>query len=318
MRRGVLPEVPAGAEPLSAGRPPLLAALGNGERENVPVPLLIADDALAREAQDRLAHHGLLDPPSDGFFGPVSQWALAEFCRARGLPFKGALTRAAAEALLAEAPVLPLRPGEDLAGRVAGALLRRGDWLCRHPGCFTVAYVEGMEPSGRRSPVRPDAFDDARLLLRVGPGGVPELAGVWEATAAPGRPAVEKPVEPAGAPRLARGQHKAWVMGRTGLGTEHEQEALVQAVPLPVTRDGNRDFRRGGDERQRGLYGMDQHGGFDAPRGRVGGIGAGCLVGREQDGHRAFMASLREDARWRASHAYRFMASVLGVEDLQG
>jgi hypothetical protein len=175
-----------------------------------------------------------------------------------------------------------------------------------------------MEPDGAPRDARPDGFDDARLLLRVGPGGTPEVAGAWEATTASGRPAVEEPAEPAGAPRIARGQHKAWVMGRAGLGTEHEQEALAQAAPLPVTRDGNRDFRRDGDEAQRGLFCLDQHGGFDAPRDRVGGIGAGCLVGRTQDGHRAFMALLRGDARWRASHAYLFMASVLGREEFEG
>ena len=30
------------------------------------------------------------------------------------------------------------------------------------------------------------------------------------------------------------------------------------------------------------------------------------------------MALLRGDARWRASHAYRFMASVLGIEEMEG
>lgn len=219
---------------------------GEGEAP-LPVALLVLDEGLVRAVQDRLAHHGLLDPPADGFLGPVGQWALDAFCRARGLPFDGALTREAAAALLEAAPALPLRPGPDLAGRVAAAMLRRGDWLCRHPDCVTIAYVEGMGPDGRPTPRRPDAFDDARLLLRVLPGGRPELAGAWEATTAPGRPAVEEPAEPAGAPRLARGQHKAWVMGRTAIGTELEQEALVQTAPLPVTRDEDRDFRRAGD-----------------------------------------------------------------------
>ena len=103
-------------------------------------------------------------------------------------------------------------------------------------------------------------------------------------------------------------------MGRTGVGTALEQEALVQATPLPVSRDGNRDFRRGGDARQHGLFAMDQHGSMDAPRDRVGGVGAGCLIGRAQDGHHAFMEVLRGDARWRANHAYRFMTAVLERE----
>lgn len=62
---------------------------------------------------------------------------------------------------------------------------------------------------------------------------------------------------------------------------------------------------------------MDQHGGRNAPRDAVGGEGAGCLIGRDQDGHAAVMALLRWDARWRASTAYRFMTAVLGVEDLR-
>lgn len=293
-----------------------LAAFRDGNRESCPTAVVSLDEALVRAAQDRLARHGLLDPPADGFFGPVSQWALAQFCRTRGLAYDGLLTREAAGALLAQAPAFPLRPGADLAGRVVAAMLRRGDWVCRHPDCFAIAYVEGMDPDGKPNAARPDAFDDARLLIRMASDGRPELAGVWEATTAPGRPAVERSSEPAGAPRLARGQHKAWVMGRTGPGTAVEQEALVQAAPLPVTRDANRDFRRDGDALQRGMFCLDQHGGFDAPRGRVGDAGAGCLVGRVQDGHRAFMSLLRRDARWRASRAYRFMTALLGAGEL--
>ena len=213
-------------------------------RESLPIPLLILDEPLVRAVQERLAGHGLLDPPADGFLGPVSQWALAEFCRARDLAFAGALTPATAGALLDDDPVLPLRPGDDLAGRVIAAMLRRGDWVCRHSDCLTIAYVEGMDPHGDPTARRPDAFEDARLLLRVAPDGVPVLAGAWDATTAPGRPAVEQPAEPAGAPRIRRGQHKAWVIGRTAIGTEQEQEALVQVAPLPVTRDANRDFQR--------------------------------------------------------------------------
>lgn len=227
--------------------------------------------------------------------------------------FDGALTRAAASALLDAAPALALRPGSDLAGRVAAALLRRGDFLCRHPDGTATVYVEGMDPDGARNAARPDAFDDARLLLRVAPDGRPYLAGAWEAATAPGRPAVTEPADPDGAPRIARGRHRAWVMGRTAIGTALEREALVQVLPLPVTRDANRDFRRDGDPGQRGLFVIDQHGGHDAPRDRVG---AGCLVGRAQDGHHAFMALPRGDARWRANHGCRFATSVLGAEEI--
>jgi hypothetical protein len=63
---------------------------------------------------------------------------------------------------------------------------------------------------------------------------------------------------PAVAPRLARGQDEDRVLGRIGLGTDHEQEALAQAAPLPAARGGSRDFRRDGDERQQGLVALGQ------------------------------------------------------------
>lgn len=298
----------------SATRP--LREFRDGERDSLPVALLTLNEPLVRAVQDRLAAHGLLDPPADGFLGPVSQWALAQFCQARGLEFEGKIIRDIADALLDAEPALPLRPGEDLAGKVVSAMLRRGDWVCRHPDCLTIAYVEGIDPSGAATAHRPDAFDDARLLIRVDADGGPTLAGAWEATAAPGRPAVEEPAEPIGTPRLVRGQYGAWIMGRTAIGTELEQDALVQAIPLPVTRDGSKDFRRSGDPVHHGLFVIDQHGGKDAPRDQVGGVGAGCLVGRAQAGHEAFVAYLRGDARFRASAAYRFMTALLSREEL--
>jgi hypothetical protein len=293
-----------------------LDAVARGTRDAPGVALLARDAALVAELQAALAQAGLLDPPADGVPGPATQWALMAFCAARGLPFDGALSREAAAALLSADPAFPLRPGSDLAGRVAAALARRGDWICRHPDCVNIVYVEGIDREGRAIPRRPDAFDDLRLLLRVAPDGRPEIAGAWTATTDSGRPAVEGPAEPQGAPRLLPGQHRAWVMGRTAIGTELEQEALVQVAPLPVTRDANRDFHREGDAVERGLFVLDQHGAMDAPREREGGTGAGCLVGRAQDGHRDFMARLREDPRWRVDNAHRFTTSLLRAADI--
>jgi hypothetical protein len=286
--------------------------------ETVTAARLVRDRPLIAELQAALVRAGLLDPPGDGFLGPATQWALAAFCRLAGTPFEGGLSPATAAALLAPEALLPVRPGPDLAGRVAAALLRRGDWLCRHPDCVNIVYVEGMDPEGRPTPRRPDFFDDLRLLLRIGPDGRPVIPGAWEATTAPGRPAVEGPAEPEGAPRLSRGQHRAWVIGRTAIGTELEQEALVQAVPVTVTRDADRNFRRAGDPPETDLYVLDQHGALDASRKHVGGTGAGCLVGRAQDGHAAFMAALRSDPRWGANTAHLFTTSVIGAEELSG
>jgi hypothetical protein len=294
-----------------------LQAFAQGAEE-MEAARLVLRRGLVAELQARLSHHGLLDPPADGLFGSGAQWALGAFCRAAGLPFEGALTPPAAAALLQDAPVLPLRPDGSLAGRIAAALLRRGDWLCRDPGCVNIVYVEGMDEEGRPATRRPDAFDDLRLLLRVAAGGRPEILGAWAATTDSGRPAVEGPAEPEGAPRLVPGQHRAWAIGRTAIGTALEQEALVQLLPLPVTRDIDRNFRREGDPPGHGVFLIDQHGGQDAPHEEVGGIGAGCLVGRSQEGHRRFMARLREDPRWQANAAHLFTTSLLRAEELEG
>ena len=293
-----------------------LDAFARGAEGPLIAALLVRDPALVSAVQDRLSAAGLLDPPADGFLGPATQWALMEFCRLSGTPFEGGLSPGAARALLDAPEVLPLQPGPDLAGRVAAALLRRGDWICRHPDGANIVYVEGLDTAGNPTPRRPDHFDDLRLLLRVAPGGRPEIAGAWTATTAPGRPAVEEPAEPGGAPRLRPGQHRAWVIGRTAIGTAQEQEALVQQAPLPATRDANRDFRRAGDAEGQEVLIIDQHGGMDAPPDRVGGAGAGCLVGREQAGHRAFMAALRADPRWAVNNAHVFTTSVLEARDL--
>jgi hypothetical protein len=293
-----------------------LQAFACGQRDGLGAALLAREPALVAALQARLSRAGLLDPPSSSLLDPETQWALKAFCDIMRLPFKGALSRAAAEALLVPESAPPLQPQDDLAGRVAAALMRRGDWICRHPDCVNIAYVEGLNAAGLRIPRRPDAFDDLRLLLRIAEGGKPELCGAWTATTAPGRPAVEAPAEPVGAPVVRRGQYRAWVLGYTAIGTPFEQEALVQVEPLAVTRDQNRNFQREGDPAEDGLFLIDQHGGLDAAEDRVGGSGAGCLVGRAQAGHRDFMAMLRRDPRWRMNTSHRFTTSILGAEEL--
>ncbi len=283
----------------------------DGDQDSLPGVLLTLDPALISAVQDRLACHGLLDPPADGYLGPVTRWALAEFGRRTGCEYDNALTRDMAAALLRPDPAFALTPGGDLAGRIVRAMQRRGDWVGRHPDCLTIVYLEGADEHGRPQERRPDAFDDQRILLRVDAQGRPAIAGMWVATTRPGRPATEQPAEDAGAPIIAPGQHKAWILGRTAVGTDLEHDALVQVAPLPVTRDAGQDYSRHGDERQVGIFEIDQHGGNDAPEHRVGGIGAGCLVGRNQREHNTFIAWLRTDVRWRMNNAYRFMTAVL-------
>lgn len=105
-------------------------------------------------------------------------------------------------------------------------------------------------------------------------------------------------------------------MGRTAIGTKLEQDALVQCVPLPVSRDADKDYNRYGDPADHGLFIIDQHGAFDPPRDVVGDTSAGCLVVQSQTAQIDFLATLRTDPRYRVDHAYRFMTALLTPEDL--
>ncbi|MDT7950288.1 MAG: hypothetical protein RQ966_02180 [Acetobacteraceae bacterium] len=296
-----------------------LAAFAAGT-DGLPLALLSLQPGLLSAVQDRLAHHGLLDPPADRFLGPVTTWAISQFARATGEPSgPGLFTPVLARRLLEPDPVLPLDCSfPDFASRVVRAMQGRGDWLCRHPDALTIAYVEHTEPDGTPSRAREDAFDDVRLLLRIRPAGRPAIVGCWEATTRSGRDATDDPVDEQGPPILDPGQYKARVMGRTAIGTKLEQDALVQCLPLPVIRDADKDSTRHGDPADHGFFVIDQHGSFDAPRDEVGGTSAGCLVGKSQAGHVAFIGALRTDPRFRANNAYRFMTSLLTPRDCAG
>ena len=238
------------------------------------------------ERQATLIARGLLDPPADGFIGPLSRWAMAQ----------------------GEPP--PLMPSDDLAGRIVRALVRRGHFVARHPECLNIVYVEGLNPDGTPNDNAPNRFNDIRCLVRI-VAGVPTLAGCWEATAEPSRRWTFAPMNRSGAARIAFGQYKAWA-----LGFHHGHEALVQVEPLPVYRDARRDFRREGPI-DTGLFGINQHWGYDLPRNDLGNSSAGCLVGRSIAGHREFMRLVKTDRRFLvAGDGYRFLTAVLPAVDV--
>jgi len=63
-----------------------------------------------------------------------------------------------------------------------------------------------------------------------------------------------------------------------------------------------------------GLFGINQHCGYDFSREDVRTASAGCLVGRTRPGHSAFMKLCKADPRYQVNHGYRFITSVLGFE----
>lgn len=122
-------------------------------------------------------------------------------------------------------------------------------------------------------------------------------------------------MNPKGAARIQFGQYKAWAVGIHGTAEPHE--ALVQVGDITVCRDFNKDFKRTGDKLDTGddFY-VNQHYGFDFPRNDIRLASAGCLVGRTREGHREFMAIVKQDRRYLANRKYTFYTSVIPGDDL--
>ena len=257
---------------------------------------------------------GLLDPPADGRFGPVSSWALAQFLRRVDLRSKTVLDREVARALIESSAddVYPLNLPDTLAGRIARAMRGEGHWLSRHPDCINIVYVEGLDADGEANENTPNHFNDQRLLLRINRAGNPDIPERWEATTEPGMFFTVGPDRHKdGAARIAFGQYKSWSVGKHRAGAPSEHEALVQVAPIDIFRDLNADFQRVGNRPVTGMFHINQHWGFDFSKTDIRNASAGCLVGRTKAGHRTFMSLCRSDPRFLVNNAYRFMTAVL-------
>ncbi|MFB2832911.1 hypothetical protein [Floridanema evergladense] len=184
-------------------------------------------------------------------------------------------------------------------------------------GELNIVYVEGMDTNGIVNKDEPNQFNDVRLVLNSDL----KLAKVdentfanWGATTEPGRYYTNKPMNPGGAARIAFGQYKAWSVGTHGNSQPHE--ALVQVAPVSVYRDKNKDGLRTGDRLDTGLFGINQHWGFDLPPDNVGTASAGCLVGRTREGHRQFMKLVKTDPRYQKDRNYVFWTTVIPGDEL--
>ena len=287
---------------------------------SVALPMIGADKALAIDVQTRLAAIGVLDPPADGAFGPVSHWALEQVIKRLGIKGTPVLDATLARRILVAAgsgTLFPLKTPASLEGRLVQAMLDANQWVARHPDCVNVVYVEGMDADGTPNDDAPNMFNDLRLVLRVNRTGNPEIVARWDATTEPGKyyTSVQR-IDPRGAARIAFGQYKAWSVGTHRAGTPTAHEALMETAPVRVFRDLNEDSERQGDAEFDGLFGINQHWGYDLPKSDIGRTSAGCLVGRTKTGHRAFMALCKADPRYVASNSYRFMTTVMPAADV--
>src|SRR5512143_3981300 len=135
-------------------------------RTGISLPMIGADQALATDVQTRLAQIGVLDPPADGAFGPVSHWALAQVIKRLGIGGTPVLDAALARQLIDAAQsgaLYPLNTPDGLAGRLVKAMLAANQWVARHPDCVNVVYIEGMDADGTPNDDAPNVFNDLRL-----------------------------------------------------------------------------------------------------------------------------------------------------------
>ena len=288
-----------------------LAELANATTA-LPLSALSSDRQLASDIQDALIIFGILDRPVDGKFGPVSNWALREFCAHQKIDIKDGLTKTLARALLdANALSLRVKAGPDLAGRIAACMMRLNHWINRHPDCLNIVYVEGMNVDGTPNDNKPNRFNDCRGLLSIDNKGKPVLRGIWKGTTEPGKYWTENPMNPKGAARIAFGQYKSWSVGRY-----NGHDALLQVDDVVVYRDLNKDYDRVGDRTDKGLFGIHHHWGYNYPDDDLSNSSAGCLVGQKTAEHKTFMKMLAQDPRYIGNNAYRFVATIVPYGDL--
>ncbi len=298
------------AAPLNEGGAKATRALAQFSGDALPLSALGGRLDLVIEIQQKLTDLGYLDPPADGKMGPTSFWALAEFCKLNGLSLDGGFTKAIAAALLSPKTLLPsLRAGGSWIDRALAYMTSKGWFLCRHPGAKNIIYLEGVDPNGALNDNAPNVFNDLRMVVSLDATGAPSVA-CWEGTTEPGTFWTLNPMSPKGAARIAFGQYKAWRVGIHRPDSASAHEALLQCEPIDVYRDLDENFSRQG-EIDRGLFGLNQHWGYDAPKDNVGNASAGCLVGRTKAGHREFMALIKADPRFSANGGYKFVTTVM-------
>jgi hypothetical protein len=277
---------------------------------------IASNPQLARQIQVILASHELLDPPVDGRWGTISQKALTTFQRSAGLTTDGLLGPRTAEALIemrvGSLPAPSLILTDDLASRIVRTCQSKNYRLSTDD--LNIIYIEGMNPDGTLNSDRPNEFNDLRLILQFR-DNKPVITHRWVATTEPGNHYTVNPMNPNGAARLAFGQYKAWRIGIHGNSEPHA--ALVQVVPLPVHRDRNKDHARAGDKVFTGLFGINQHHGYDLPRNNIGLASAGCLVGRTRREHlQEFIPLLQKDSRYLANRQFIFPTTILWSRDI--
>jgi hypothetical protein len=196
--------------------------------------------------------------------------------------------------------------GTDFASRIIKRMQSLGMQIFTEPGEYNIVYVEGCNSDGSLNADEPNEWNDLRIVLRCD-RGYPEILDWWKATTEPGYYYTDNPMNPKGCARIAIDkQWKAWSVGYHG---RQQYEALVQVADVEVYRDYNRDHKRTGDWVDSGMFGINEHHGWDSAY--VDSNSAGCLVGKSVHGHEQFMSIIKSDVRYQQNDSYVFWTAVL-------
>lgn len=279
---------------------------------------IASDKELATQIQVLLVGLGLLDPPADGKFGPISTAALQKFQTLMKINEPEQLGAETAKQLIEtkpeDLPTPPLKLGRDLASRIVKYMQLKKYEIFQGIRQYNIVYVEGMNGDATLNNDPPNYFNDRRMVIQI-VDGVPAIVGNWQATTEPGYRYTQRPMNPGGAARIKFGQYKAWQVGIHGTTDRHE--ALIQTGgTVTVHRDFNKDYQRVGDKEDTGYFAINQHWGYDLPSNNVYYASAGCLVGRLRQGHREFMSLIKQDRRFQLNNRYIFYSTVIYGQDL--
>lgn len=262
---------------------------------------LKADKEICRRVQTGLIAWGLLDPKADGVFGKYTADAFTEWA------VGSVLSDSQEELLLTKPSIAHFKVGTDLASRVVTKMLENGYFISRGRARFNIVYLEGCGKDGIPNSDQFDYWNDLRLVIEWQLNDYPKIIGSWAATSEPGQ--LTKPTPQGTAMIPLPSQNKAWQVGIHKAGRPTAHEALVQALSIQVLRSHHNPPLRTKSKPDTGIFGINQHHGWDAQR--VKNNSAGCLVGQSISGHLQFMSLVKSDRRYKLNNLYVFYTTVL-------
>ena len=188
-----------------------------------------------------------------------------------------------------------------------------GTEVCTMPGAVNIIYLEGCDfDTLAPNNDAPDLWNDTSLIILHDNHGQPFIAHQSQATSEPGLSATKsKRAESlGGVARITIGfQKECWVEGYHKGNPNHP--ALIQAKPITVHRDKNKDGKRTGDIITTDVKGLNQHGTKPnlVPL-RVSEFSYACLVRRLWANHLDFMRLVYADPRRSPINKFYFSSTV--------